>query len=121
MFAGPERSQTASTSCGTPHVYLHHRSELGEFWLPSDAVIPSFTRDVRMAHIINQIPPVEQDAFNRIGYTIGGMVVFPGHRVGVKMTINGARGFHPPSKDRCDLTAQGTPRDHPAERGPPAA
>jgi hypothetical protein len=56
-------------------------------------VIPSFTREVRLAHIINQIPPVEHDAFKRIGYTIGGMMVFPGHRVGGKMTINGARGF----------------------------
>ena len=25
-------------------VYLHHRSELGEFFLSSDSVIPTFTR-----------------------------------------------------------------------------
>ena len=25
-----------------PPYYLHHRSELGEFWLSSDAVVPSF-------------------------------------------------------------------------------
>ena len=27
----------------TPYAYLHHLSELGEFWLSSDAVIPTFT------------------------------------------------------------------------------
>jgi len=32
---------------------------------------------------------------DRIGYTIGGMMVFPGNRLGRKMTINVARGFHP--------------------------
>lgn len=41
-----------------------------------------------------------------IGYTIGGMMVFPGQRVGRQMTINGARGFHPRIKDRFDLTVE---------------
>ena len=27
----------------TPGVYLHHRSSLGEFFLPSDTVMPTFT------------------------------------------------------------------------------
>lgn len=31
-------------------------------------------------------------------------MIFPGNRVGRKMTINGARGFHPRIKDRFDLT-----------------
>lgn len=38
----------------TPRVYLHHRSEMGEFFLSSDAVIPSFTREQRIAHIVDQ-------------------------------------------------------------------
>ena len=42
----------------------------------------------------------------KIGYTIGGMMLFPGNRVGRKMTINGARGFHPRIKDRFDLTVE---------------
>ena len=79
----------------TPGTYLHHRSELGEFGLSSDAVIPSFSRASELAHIIGQIPEVETEAFNRVGYTIGGMMVFPCYRVDRKMTINGARGFHP--------------------------
>ena len=69
-----------------PPYYLHHRSELGEFWLSSDAVVPTFWW---LAPIIDQIPEVEREEFMRIGYTIGGMMVFPAHRVDRKMTING--------------------------------
>jgi hypothetical protein len=85
---------------------LHHRSELGEFFLTSDAVVPSFTRESRLRDIINQIPRSELDEFNRIGYTIGGMMILPGNRVGRKMTINGARGLHPRIEDRFDLTVE---------------
>ena len=71
-----------------PPYYLHHRSELGEFWLSSDAAVPTFSWP---ALIIDQIPEVEREEFKRIGNTIGGMMVFPAQRVDGKMTINGAR------------------------------
>ena len=87
----------------SPPYYLHHRSELGEFWLSSDAVVPSFRW---LAPIIDQIPEVERQEFLHIGYTIGGMMVFPANRVGGKMTINGRRGCHPRIKDRFDLTLE---------------
>ena len=86
-----------------PPYYLHHRSELGEFLLSSDAVVPSFSW---LAPMIDQIPEAERDTFNRISYTIGGMMVFPAQRVDGKMTINGARGLHPRIKDRFDLTVE---------------
>jgi hypothetical protein len=86
--------------------YLIHASELGVFSLASDAVVPSFTRDLKMRHITEQFPPTELDEFNRLGYTIGGIMLFPGVRVENKMTINGARGFHPKIKDRFDLTVE---------------
>lgn len=89
-----------------PHSYLHHLSDLGEFFLSSDSVIPTLSRELRLAHIIDQIPEVEREAFHHIVYTIGGMMVFPGNRIGRKMTINGARGFHPRIKDRFDLTLE---------------
>lgn len=89
----------------TPRVYLHHRSQLGEFWLASDAVVPTFRKDARLSHVIDAIPE-EVNTFLGIGYTIGGMMVFPGNRVGGRMTINGARGFHPRIKDRFDLTVE---------------
>jgi len=54
-------------SDSTPRIYLHHRSELGEFFLSSDAVIPTFARARRLAHIINQIPVEEREAFKYRG------------------------------------------------------
>jgi hypothetical protein len=102
----------------TPGEYLHHLSELGEYFLTSDAVVPSFTREVRLAHIVSQIPRADLDEFNRIGYTIGGMMLFPGNRVGRRMTINGARGFHPRIKDRFDLTVECIRRHYLDERSP---
>jgi hypothetical protein len=102
----------------TPRVYLHHKSELGEFWLASDAAIPSFTREQKIRRVIEQIPKKELDRFNAIGYTIGGMMLWPGHRVGRKMTINGAKGFHPRIKDRFDLTVECVFRHYSGKRSP---
>jgi len=90
----------------TPYVYLHHLSKLGEFWVTSDTVIPTFTRLQRLKHIIKQIPEVENEAFNTLGYTIGGMMVFPGIQIDGRPTINGARGLHPQIRDRFDLTLE---------------
>jgi hypothetical protein len=101
-----------------PKVYLHHHSEAGEFWLSSDAVIPSFTRESKIEDIIKQVPKKELDWFNTIGYTIGGMMIFPGNRVGRKMTINGARGFNPRIKDRFDLTVECIRRHYLKENSP---
>lgn len=95
--------------------YLHHRSELGEFFLASDAVIPSFRK---VPQIKATIPEEEIKAFNTIGYTIGGMMVFPGNRIDGKMTINGARGFHPLVKDRFDLTLECIRRHYDGETSP---
>src|SRR5262249_53520749 len=86
--------------------YLHHLSELGEFWLTSDAVIPFWSRWPKMKHLIDQIPEVEVEECNRIGYTIGGMMGFPGDKIGSAMTINGARGCNSRIADRFDLTVE---------------
>jgi hypothetical protein len=102
----------------TPHAYLHHVSELGEFWLSSDSMIPTWSSWTKMAHIIDQIPEVEREEFRRIGYTIGGMTVFPGNKVGGAMTINGARGCNARIADRFDLTAECIRRHYLREPGP---
>jgi hypothetical protein len=90
----------------TPGVYLHHRSELGEFWLSSDAVIATFTRYLVTARIIEQIPQADSEEFYRLGYTMGGMMVFPGNRVDGKRTINQERGCNRKISDRMDLTLE---------------
>lgn len=98
-----------------PPYYLHHRSKLGEFWLSSDAVVPTFSW---LSPIADQIPEVEREESKRIGYTIGGMMIFPANKVDSKMTINGARGCHPRIKDRFDLTVECIRRHYLEESSP---
>jgi hypothetical protein len=102
----------------TRDAYLHHRSALGEFFLSSDAVIPTFSRERRLSHIIDTIPDEKREAFHAIGYTIGGMMVFPANRIGRKMTLNGARGCHPRIKDPFDLTVECIRRHYRNEPSP---
>jgi len=98
-----------------PRYYPHHRSELGEVWLSSDAVVPSFRW---LAPIIDQIPEVERQEFMHIGYTIGAMMVFPAYRVDGRMTINQRRGCHHQIKDRFDLTVECIRRHYLEEPSP---
>ncbi len=90
----------------TPKVYLHHQSELGEFFLSSDSIAHTYSRLKRMQHIINQIPSKEIDSFFSLSSTIGGYIIFPKNKVDNQMTINGARGCNPKILDRFDLTLE---------------
>ena len=99
-------------------VYLHHRSAIGEFFLSSDSVIPTFTRWVSMRHITELFPEEENEAFRSIGYTIGGMMVFPANRIDRKQTINGARGFNRKIADRFDLTLECIRRHYLGQESP---
>lgn len=87
-------------------VYLHHKSNLGEFFLSSDTATHTFSRWTSMTHIITQISMEEIEEFRRLAYTMGSMIIFPANRIDGKSTINGARGFHPSIKDRIDLTLE---------------
>lgn len=102
----------------TPGVYLHHRSDLGEFFLSSDSVIPTFSRWHSLKHLIALFPEEENEAFRRIGYTMGGMMIFPANRVDGKQTINGARGFTRQIADRFDLTLECIRRHYLNENSP---
>lgn len=93
-------------SINTPGVYLHHQSAVGEFFLSSDTVIPTFTLWPAMKPITGQLTESENEAFRTIQYTIGGMMVWPGNRIDSMPTINQARGLHPRIKDRMDLTLE---------------
>ncbi len=78
----------------------------GEFFLSSDSVIPTFTRWQSLKHIAQLFPEEENEAFRTIGYTIGGMMIFPGNSIGGKPTLNVARGFNRKIADRMDLTLE---------------
>ncbi len=91
----------------TPGEYLHHRSSLGEFFLSSDSVIATYSYWQATAGMIAQLPTDEIEVFEHVGYTIGGMMVFPSNKVDNKPTINAARGANRTTiADRMDLTLE---------------
>ena len=95
-----------------PGGYLHHKSELGEFWLGSDAIVHTYTgwvRPPRLVKVIQEIPVQETTAFVDLACTVGAYLVFPPQvRVDGKWrrSINQGRGFHHQIKDRFDLTLE---------------
>lgn len=101
---------------GRPDNYLVHRSDLGVFYLSSDAVIATLSKRARA--VVDQLPEDERTEFSRIGYTIGGMMLFPSNKIGRQMTLNGARGFHPKIADRFDLTLECIRRHYRGEDNP---
>ena len=96
--------------------YLHHDSELGQFSLSSDSVIPTYTRLLKA--ITELFPEEERSEFESISYTIGGMMVFPGNRIDGKYTINVARGLNKKIADRMDLTLECIRRHYLGEDSP---
>lgn len=111
----PNGAVFALHASGRPPYYLRHRSELGEFWLSSDAVVPTFRY---LPELWDRVPEAEREDFMRIGYTIGGMMVFPAIQIDRRPTINAARGMHPKIKDRFDLTVESIRRHYLGEVSP---
>ena len=101
----------------TPKV-LHHKSELGEFFLSSDSIGHTYSKVKSMSHIIDQVPSDEIDSFFSVCSTIGGYIVFPSKKVDNKMTINGSRGLNRSIKDRFDLTLECIRRFYLKENSP---
>ena len=86
-------------------VYLYHKSELGEFFLGSDAITHSYKNHKRKHWLTIQIPNEVNELFDA-GSTIGGYTVFPNNRIEGKHTINQARGVNSLIDDRFDLTLE---------------
>jgi hypothetical protein len=105
-----------------PGVYLYHRSHAGEFWLASDAVIPTFEGRTALRSIIDQIPADDREAFQAAAYTIGGMLIFPGNQIDRMHSINQARGLARWTiDDRFDLTLECIRRHYLGQTSPLAA
>lgn len=86
-------------------VYLYHISELGEFFLGSDAITHSYKNHNRKHWLTKQIPSEVDELFDT-GSTIGAYTVFPNNRVDGNHTINQARGVNSLIDDRFDLTLE---------------
>ena len=89
-----------------PNTYLYHASELGEFYLGSDAITHSYRKTKKMAHVIRQVAPENVDTLFSHGSTIGAYIIFPSNRKNAQMTINQARGVSGRIMDRFDLTLE---------------
>jgi hypothetical protein len=98
--------------------YLTHCSGLGTFKLSSDTIVRTFRNVRRMGPIIDQIPDNEREQFSRLGYTIGGMMLFPRERINGMHTINQARGTSRQIEDRFDLTLEAVRRHFTGESSP---
>ena len=86
-------------------VYLHHKSELGEFFFGSDAITHSYKTQKRKQWLIQQIPNEADELFDT-GSTIGAYIIFPNNRIDRNHTINQARGCNGLIDDRFDLTLE---------------
>jgi hypothetical protein len=86
--------------------YLSHKSDVGKFALSSDSIAHSYKNVKRMSGILESVESEIVESFRNLAYTICGFIVFPGNRIGHKMTINGARGLSPMIADRFDLTLE---------------
>ncbi len=102
----------------SPGAYLQHESALGKFDLSSDAVIPSFRTRPKVAAFRVQMPQQAVEQFDAVGYTIGGMMLWPRNQVGGKNSINQTRGCHPRIADRFDLTVECVRRHYVGEISP---
>jgi hypothetical protein len=85
--------------------YLYHNSELGEYFLGSDAITHSYRNHKRKLWLTQQIPNDVTELFD-MGSTIGAYTIFPNNRIDGKHTINGARGCNSFIDDRFDLTLE---------------
>ncbi len=85
--------------------YLYHVSDLGEFFLGSDAITHSYKNQRGKQWLIRQIPNEVEELFHA-GLTIGAYILFPNRRIDGKHTINQARGVNSLIDDRFDLTLE---------------
>lgn len=97
--------------------YLYHNSELGEFFLGSDAITHSYKNHTRKKWLTDQIPNEVNELFDA-GSTIGAYIIFPNNRIDRKPTINQARGVIGLIDDRFDLTLECIRRFYLQEKSP---
>jgi hypothetical protein len=85
---------------------LHHKSNLGEFFLSSDSIAHTYSKTQSTVHIIKDIQVDEINDFFSLCSTIGGYIIYPSERINNQMTINGSRGINRNIRDRFDLTLE---------------
>ena len=85
--------------------YIYHKSELGEFFLGSDAITNSYKHHKSKQHLIKELEKDVEELF-KAGSTIGAYIIFPNKKINGLQTINQVRGINKFIDDRFDLTLQ---------------
>lgn len=88
--------------------YLKFIDGQEEIKLSSDTIINSYTLTKRLSHLTEQYPKQLIEDYIKLGYSVGGFLLYPSYRVNKKMTINGAKGTNAKIRDRFDLTLECT-------------
>ncbi len=97
---------------------LHNIADSCEYTFGSDSIIHSFSRWAKYQHIIKQVDEKEIEEFRHLGYTMGGMLIFPKNRINNCQSINMARGCNQKIMDRFDLTLECIRRFYNKEKSP---
>ncbi len=82
---------------------MYHKSELGEYFIGSDAITHSYRHHKRKEWLTKQIQKDVNELFET-GSTIGSFIIFPNQRVDRKHTVNQGRGVNGFIDDRFDFT-----------------
>ncbi|MCH8559677.1 DUF6994 family protein [Nesterenkonia sp. DZ6] len=99
--------------------YLHHRSELGEFFLSSDRIAQGLAGwGGRLQAFAANFSEAENEDYRALANSVTGVIVWPGNQIGRKQTINAARGLNSRIADRIDLTLEAVRRHYAGERSP---
>ena len=97
---------------------LNNISDIGEFYFGSDSIVHTFSSWEKYKHIIEKVDIEKINEFKSLGYTIGGMLIFPRNKINNCQTINMARGCNQKIKDRIDLTLECIRRYYNKEESP---
>ena len=97
---------------------LHHKSNLGEFFLSSDSIGHTYMHVKKMSYVVNQISFNDLKIFFNKCSTIGAYIIFPSKQINRKMTINASRGVNSKIQDRFDLTLECIRRFYSREDSP---
>lgn len=98
--------------------FLTHQSEIGEFWLKSDAITHTYRGRPTIKPLLSQLPVDLAEYVRNAQWLVSECILFPGKRINGQNTINGARGMNVYVDDRFDLTLECIKRHYEGGQSP---
>jgi hypothetical protein len=99
------------------NTYLYHESELGRFYLGSDAIVRAYENQKRKQWIVSKRPQ-DVDELLSAECKIAAYILFPNRRINGLNTINQERGCNLKIDDRFDLTLECIRRYYSGQESP---